>query len=424
MYVSDKFAEIMMSNVRPKCEPIIRASKKNSDGSQTIIEWKAKDIKNFTYKHGIDPVGRTLPYIELTWTEIYKEKEDFEETKKYLSASKFMAVNFSVTQNLGFYNNWKSLYDSVITWKEIFNRGTNWKELKNKVNTETIDFPVLFLEDKPVIDNMTITWTAKDLLSFLNKPIKKTFVSNDGIPFFEPIETALNENRNEFLNYPEILDSIDLTIQSLNNAHTSFNPNLYLNKSIFVDSDTKNFLLNYASIESIYWKFRLDGSLYIDYFDYWYLSPLNKTSFMKKTMFNIPKKIKNSSISNYLFKTYKFDNNNNWVSEDDSFKISDFGENYIENNPINPYSSNLNDVMNKRKNFLSYYFDTSKKVIEFEGLPHFEFSPNDIVEIQSNDFYANGNPIMYEAIIILNEINYNGSFRQKIIAHETEVAKG
>ena len=59
--VSDKLKEIMASNIRPKCEPIIKISGIDNNGNQTTITWQAKDIKSMTFKRGIDPIGRELP---------------------------------------------------------------------------------------------------------------------------------------------------------------------------------------------------------------------------------------------------------------------------------------------------------------------------------------------------------------------------
>ena len=72
--VSQKFLELMKSNIRPKIEPTITVMGQDSNGSPVVLSWKPSNIQSMTYKRGIDPVGRTLPYMELTWTEIYYGK--------------------------------------------------------------------------------------------------------------------------------------------------------------------------------------------------------------------------------------------------------------------------------------------------------------------------------------------------------------
>ena len=47
MSFSDKFLEIMKSNIRPKCEPKITVTGTAADGTTKTIEWNAKDIKSF-----------------------------------------------------------------------------------------------------------------------------------------------------------------------------------------------------------------------------------------------------------------------------------------------------------------------------------------------------------------------------------------
>ena len=78
MPVSDAYKELVKSNIRPKCEPIIKVSGLDDSGNEVELVWQAKNIKDMTFKRGIDPVGRELPYLELTWTEIYTGK--FNET--------------------------------------------------------------------------------------------------------------------------------------------------------------------------------------------------------------------------------------------------------------------------------------------------------------------------------------------------------
>jgi hypothetical protein len=120
LQVSDAYKELVKSNIRPKCEPIIKVSGNDNNGNDIELIWRAKDIKDLTYKRSIDPIGRELPYMELTWTEIYSGKFDEENyPEKYNNIASYMGVDLSFTQNLNFYNTWKTLFDSGKTWGEI-----------------------------------------------------------------------------------------------------------------------------------------------------------------------------------------------------------------------------------------------------------------------------------------------------------------
>ena len=57
MSFSDKFLEIMKSNIRPKCEPKITVTGTAADGTTKTIEWNAKDIKSLSFHRSIDPGG-------------------------------------------------------------------------------------------------------------------------------------------------------------------------------------------------------------------------------------------------------------------------------------------------------------------------------------------------------------------------------
>ena len=51
--------------------------------------------------------------------------------------------------------------------------------VKNQVSQETITMPKLFLSGKPTISGQTITWTARDLLCFLDNENTKSFKIKD-----------------------------------------------------------------------------------------------------------------------------------------------------------------------------------------------------------------------------------------------------
>ena len=131
LQVSDAYEELVKSNIRPKCEPIIKISGTDNEGKEIELIWKAKNIKDLNYKRSIDPIGRELPYMELTWTEIYTGNLNAENyPEKYNNVAKYMAVELTFMQDLGFYNTWKTLNNSKKKWSDLFNGGVTWKELK------------------------------------------------------------------------------------------------------------------------------------------------------------------------------------------------------------------------------------------------------------------------------------------------------
>ena len=48
--VSDAYKELVKSNIRPKCEPIIKVSGQDNNGNDIELIWRAKNIKDLTYK--------------------------------------------------------------------------------------------------------------------------------------------------------------------------------------------------------------------------------------------------------------------------------------------------------------------------------------------------------------------------------------
>ena len=156
--VSNAYKELVKSNIRPKCEPIIKASGKDNNGKYIELIWQAKNIKDLNYKRGIDPVGRELPYMELTWTEIYTGEFDAENyPEKYNNVARYMQVELSFVQNLGFHATWKSLFNKATKWNDLFLGNVSWKGVKNQVQQEVIRLPKMFLTARPKIEGKTIT---------------------------------------------------------------------------------------------------------------------------------------------------------------------------------------------------------------------------------------------------------------------------
>jgi hypothetical protein len=92
--VSNAYKELINSNIRPKCEPIITISGIDNTGKETTLVWESKNIQELTYKRKIDPIGRELPYMELSCTQIYEGKLDNKKyPEKYQNIVKYMTVD-------------------------------------------------------------------------------------------------------------------------------------------------------------------------------------------------------------------------------------------------------------------------------------------------------------------------------------------
>ena len=232
--VSDAYKELVKSNTRPKCEPIIKVSGIDNTGKEIELIWNANNIKDLTYKRSIDPVGRELPYMELTWKEIYTGKLNAENyPEKYNNIIQYMQVELFFVQDLGFYNTWKTLFSGGITWKDLFNG--SWKQLKNQVTKETIAMPKLFLSAKPTISGQTITWVARDLLYFLEDEKVKNFKIGASSGDYRLLKNVLSyfliDSRACFLNNPDMFDAISASVSDILNCDDEFR----LTKDIIFD---------------------------------------------------------------------------------------------------------------------------------------------------------------------------------------------
>lgn len=258
MSFSDKFLEIMKSNIRPKCEPKITVTGTAADGTTKTIEWNAKDIKSLSFHRSIDPVGRNLPIMELSWTEVYYGKLNEQNFPiKYNNVAKYMTVNLEFHQFLGFYQTWKML--KSMTWKQV--RDLTWKKVKNEVAFETVKMPMMFLSATPEISGNTIKWTAKDALSFLTENQVKEFgadlsLGGSGlkIPRYNPIVYLLINARASFNNSKELFDYYTRTINYFNGLDKT---NL-LPAGIIFDGATNSEIMNYLAPLNEYLDFETD----------------------------------------------------------------------------------------------------------------------------------------------------------------------
>lgn len=482
LQVSDAYKELVKSNIRPKIEPVIKVSGKDNTGKEIELVWNAKNIKNLKYKRGIDPVGRELPYMELTWTEIYTGKLNAESyPEKYNNITKYMTVDLSFIQDLDFYNTWKTIFNGGIKWSEILTK--TWKKVKKEASQETITMPKLFLSARPTIKGQTITWVAKDFLSFLNEQMLWEF---DWYPINEvPLKNAISffllNSRGGFLNSPNIVKSCtDSATQLISREDIDD----MLKERIICDGSANNIILNLASIYNYFLDFS-ENTLTLKRFN-----PKNPSFvFDSKILYKYPTMEMSTNISTYSFKHrrvepdpekayYKEPHQYTKINEKYGFLyylLNGYGEafesedaaqnidNRINVGEINSatwmgafhndqkkkiyvvpvhYTAydnivNINNVgevfkednpinpygegsdfATARKDFLNSYFSSDCSGISFEALANVALETNDVIKVETNLYDGNGNKIVKDALIVSMELTYNGSLKQKIKAHE------
>lgn len=490
--VSDRYKELMMSHIRPKCEPVIKLSGIDKTGKQIEKIWQAKNIKDLKYKRGIDPAGRSLPFMELTWTEVYTGKLNYESYPIiYENIAQYMAVDLSFIQSLGFYNTWKILYESGVTFKTLFDNSTTWGQLKKSVTVEEIKLPRLFLEARPTINGNTITWIARDLLYFLNDTQIKAFRPNDtntglggSMAYINPLLYLLVNARGSFKNNEGIFKATHRTIERLQ-ENTELSAHL-LDKDIIIDGITKDNIRNYANLVSHYWDYSGDninlGSADLKHFSFNNYETVHH--FTKRTMYSYPKITNGADIGGYSFKHYttetdtetyyerepsshieiqgqklyrwnydkygsiKWETTSNggfydeinyalgWSSKklqihpvnhnsfdnyllDGEGTVGDayIGEDFVEDNPINPYDKN-SSFMKSRLDVLRKYFNSYHSAVEFETLANPSVETGDVIKIDTNLYNNDGSVIQKNAVIVELELSYNGALKERIIAHE------
>lgn len=480
MSFSDKFLEIMKSNIRPKCEPKIIVTGTAADGTTKTIEWNAKDIKSLSFHRSIDPVGRNLPIMELSWTEVYYGKLNEQNFPiKYNNIAKYMTVNLEFHQFLGFYQTWKML--KSMNWKQV--KSLTWKKVKNEVAFETVKMPMMFLSATPEISGHTIKWTAKDALSFLTENQVKEFgasISLGGsglsIPRYNPIVYLLINARAAFNHSKELFDYYTRTI----NYFDSLDKTNLLPTGIIFDGATNSEIMNYLSPLNEYLDFETDKIV--------------KKTFegarTTTTDVNIPLKLQYGSpicepcvpMSAYAYKQYRITatNGTETVSPSSSelfgtingktaykneyyFKgygqilgydtgftygeinraisleetqtatldynpleynpinytmnISDnIGENYIEDNHLNVYGQTENST---RAYNLANWFNETNHIIKNQtpAIFNWEIGGWACVETQLWDDRTDKHYVAFSRLLEYN-IEYNGAIRQSNIAHE------
>ena len=464
--VSQKFLELMQSNIRPKIEPTITVKGQDSDGKQVVLTWTPSNIQDMKYKRGIDPVGRTLPYMELTWTERYYGKLTAEGyPEKYSNVAKYMAVELSFEQSLGFFNTWKNLFAEGYTWKSVLEQVKTWRGVKRDVLKETVKLPTMFLIANPTVQGQTITWTARDLFYFLNQTHAKSFIRD--INYRNPIRWFLLEERGNFRNSNEIFDAITATQKK---AISDVDGNI--DKTIVFDGSTKNLLMNYASTRNYYWDFEENCAVLKSFADL-NVKTIADFEFSTNIIREYPKLTENLDISSYSFKYYL--TGDDWENKytlspsetitykgvklykflfkglgvpssssgysissvaketvdivenitvtpvysagyEDTITLGRVGEVFVEDNPLNHYWG-TDSFIQQRANILSNWFCSKKYSMELNSLSNVALETGDLVAVPTNLFKGDTR-IFKNAIVVGIELEYNGALKQKTLLHE------
>lgn len=463
--VSDRFIEIMNSSIRPKCEPIITVEGKTEDGEDVFFSWKSRNIQNFTFKSTIDPIGRNLPTLELTWTEIYTGKlTEQNMAEKYDKVMPCMRVKLSFEQNLNWFNSWRDIYSKK--WSDLLN--TTWQEVYKGRQKETVVLQDLFLVAKPEIDGQTITWKARDLLYFLNNTQERGFLS--GLPYTRPVSLFLLEERGNFRRNPKMIEALE---RSVDHFELRENEGVF-EASIVFNGKTKDIIKNNEAVRNRFLFFK-DNALNSLKTSELYTMPV-VFNVPTKVLKNFPKITKNTNVSAYSFTQnivvstdnekytlppstivssmgvtinrfifkdlgipYAIEGSNGLVpniitkyidSNAETIEVvpvktlnvekyvstNKDGEIFSENNPLNIYDE-YSEYNLKKARLLNSYFNQNIYTLEFESLPLFHLQTGDLVNVPTNLFLNNQN-IQKKCVIIGQEISYNGGFSAKTVLHE------
>lgn len=441
--VSNTYKELVKSNIRPKCEPVIVVSGRVEDGEDVYMRWTANEIKELKFRRGIDPVGRELPYMELTWTEIYTGKLNEENyPEKYNNVCKYMAVDLRFVQDLLF----------------------SWESIKRQ---EAFFMPRMFLTARPTIQGNKITWVARDVLYFLESLQAKGFEPN--IPYRNALRWFLLDERGNVRNSTEMLTALQNSQSNIlkGDAET-------LKKNVVVEGRSKDILLGLANIKSYYWNFKENTAVLDSLFsliDSMEFFPIETVyDFTSNVMYNYPTMRANPTLSAYSFKQYvcELDEGNKYTlspyetlikkgvkfyhyaykglgkptdttftnefgkatySKENTLNITpanlngiefsintaNDGETFTEDNRCNPYNNTDREILD-RVEYLSKYFKKGSYSAEVVSLPNVALETGDLVTTETNLFNGEKRVSKY-AVVLKIELEYNGSLKQKTLLH-------
>ena len=441
---------LMNETIRPKCKPSISVGMfvdGNSDSIESIRRsWNEDTILNLTYKRGVDPIGRTLPYMELVWSESndreQRNSEGMARPEEFEALSK---VSFSYTQYMDF----------------------------SGENKKTISTHPLWLVGPPVVNGNEVVWTARDMMYFLNNKQQIGFQS--GLNFGNPMRYFLLDERAEHKSKPYDFEFVNYLQQTQRRTQLSLEN--VIDTAVVYEGTSKNLLKDIASTRNYFWDFHIsrEGMELKSLSDL-----LNQTkvvhTFKGDVMKKFPDLQKNSNIS-----AFSFSKNRVKIKTDEAYKITtpsaveeemgasvnrydldDWGtvtehsggyvantinkvvyttsttnsitvapvvitqeEVFVNNNKVGElYSENnscffdeSNTTMTPRMELLNKYFNENVYTMQFEGLPHFAIEPCDLVGVETN-ITENGERVIKKGVVIEQELAYNGCWVQKLIVHE------
>lgn len=439
---------LMNESIRPKCTPLIEVDKFIGENGASIYRaWDENTILNLTYKRGVDPIGRTLPYMELVWTEPNSEETLEHETMSRPEAFDTLSrVIFNFTQYMDFGGESK----------------------------KTVEMYPLWLVGTPIVNGNEIVWTARDMMYFLNTKQEVGFQS--GLKFTNPLRYFLLDERAEHKSNPyddSFIYALQTTQEELKNSTESD-----ISAVVVYEGKTKNLLKDIASTRNYFWDFSFRGAMKLKSIS----DLLNQTevvhTFHGDTMKKFPELTKNSNISAFNFvqhraniktkeaytidtpteefeemgvKANRFElddwgtvtNSNSGsvpntinksvltvsndtkitvapvsiVNEDLIVNNNKVGETYSENNTC-CYKEN-NTKLEERMALLNRYFNDEVYTMQFEGLPHFAIEPCDLVGVET-DLTENGERVIKKGVVIEQELSYNGAWEQKMTVHEVK----
>ena len=417
--VSSDFLDIVKSNIRPQIVPKIELSGYDENNKPISLTWTSQNITELSYKRGIDPTGQTLPYMELTWKEFYFGKLNSENyPEKYDNVVKYMAVKLKFIQKMDNNKTWGDL--NLRLWGDLKN--STWKENAKNEKNETVEMPTMFLVARPVVEGHTITWTARDLMYFLNENVSHCFTT--GIPWTNPIRWLL---LNEISNFTKNFSIVSgLSLSQANARDTALIDQREISQLVIFEGSTKDLLKNSAMTQACYFDFE-NNYLVLKRFIVLVRSSLKVPvfTFTKKIMREYPKLTKNTDISSFSINRYVVN-----FKEDEAYTLeptetltyTDYkGQNlkigrYIyKDYGVSSAQSSLNDYISKEA--YNKFDDEGDNVITVTPIEHnsvTEFYENSIdrfdddsATLKSGEPYVEDNPLNYCDI-------YEGGMVQKL----------
>ena len=420
--VGTGYEQIASSRVRPKVEPYISAFYKDEIGDIKSVDWDASKIKNLKFKRSIDPIGRELPYYELSWEEIYRGAVDeYNHPTLYKGVGAYSSVDFQFIQSSVFspslrrvseiYSTWKDTIQNYSSWKHIFNLPKTWKEIMEKrESTFSASFPTMFLTATPVVEKNVIKWTARDVFHFLNLSQSGTFKKDENEHALDFITRILSF---EIEKAPdgELENYLNNTLSSL----ADWKEEMYIVPYTFsYDGLTKDLMLHCLNVWNMSFK-PTDGFLGVEKINYDDLNVMS--SFSKDIMYEPPIYTRGKDVSQYKYVGYdESGNGTNFTT----FQEDVIGDSFEEDNPLFPHENpnEFGSQAKERRNIILNYFRKDNGSLEFTSLSDLRVEPLDFVEVETNFVDENGKNLMKRGIVVSVEFEYAGYLKQKTIVHE------